>query len=257
VRVLDLAAQGDLGIDRAVLVPQVAPILATYTNMILTEADAYVRGGTNASLNFGTSTTLDIKADTSANTHRQAYLRWNLTGYPSNFVPARIRLTPTSVGTNGSEHAITLTTSTQPGSGTRFATWIPTANIPVKFIITPQAQAAQSVDSWLSLELFSLSYVGGDGVVNLTEFISGTIPSNSTSTFGLTAIDAENSALRITWMTGAGKTNALQVINGAGYTNAFSDIYSVTNTTGPATDYLDTGALTNRPNRYYRVRLVP
>jgi hypothetical protein len=53
-----------------------------------------------------------------------------------------------------------------------------------------------------------------------------------------------------TWATAAGKTNALQRAAGDGgyHSNNFSDIYIVTNTTGPAT---------NGVGRCYRVRLVP
>jgi hypothetical protein len=174
---LNIAAQGDLGVDWAMLELQVAPVQPLYTNSILPEADAYVRGGTNASLNYGTSTTIDIKADSNANTRRQGYLRWNLAGYSNNVLQARIRLTPTSVGTNGLEHGITLTTSNQwgettinwnnqPNGGKRFATWIPVANSPIEFSVTPQVQAAIAGDGLLSLELFSLTDVGGPGLAS-------------------------------------------------------------------------------------------
>ena len=174
---LNVAIAGGVGIDWAMLELQVAPVQTLYTNSILPEADTYVRGGTNADLNYGGSSTLDVKADTSANTKRQAYLRWNLAGYLGNVVQARVRLTPTSVGTNGLEHGITLTTSNQwsennltwnnqPGGGRRFATWIPTANEPVEFVVTPQVQAALAGDGLLSLELSSLSYVGSPGLVS-------------------------------------------------------------------------------------------
>jgi PKD repeat protein len=173
----NVAVQGDAGIDWAMLELQVTPVQTLYTNSILPEADAYVRGGTNATLNFGTSTTIDVKADTSANTQRQGYLRWNLAGYSGSVLQARVRLTPISVGTNGLEHGITLTTSNQwsettlnwnnqPGGCKRFATWIPAANVPVEFVVTPQVQAALAGDGQLSLELFSLSYVGGPGLVS-------------------------------------------------------------------------------------------
>ena len=57
---------------------------------------------------------------------------------------------------------------------------------------------------------------------------------------------------------GSGKTNALQATNGGGYgTNGFADIFTVTNTLGTVTNYLDVGGATNVPARYYRVRLVP
>ena len=37
----------------------------------------------------------------------------------------------------------------------------------------------------------------------------------------------------------------------------FAAIFTATNTTGTTTNYLDSGAATNVPAFYYRVRLVP
>jgi hypothetical protein len=60
-----------------------------------------------------------------------------------------------------------------------------------------------------------------------------------------------------------GATNTLQAAAGGGSggysTNGFTDIFVVTNNTtiGTVTNYLDLGAATNRPARYYRARLVP
>ena len=64
-----------------------------------------------------------------------------------------------------------------------------------------------------------------------------------------------NSDLLITWMTGVGKTNALQAAGNI--LGAYGDIFTVTNTTGSVTNYLDIGGATNSPARFYRVRLVP
>jgi hypothetical protein len=60
-----------------------------------------------------------------------------------------------------------------------------------------------------------------------------------------------------------GQTNALQVSSGGSQgsysTNSFADIFVVTNntTTGTLTNYVDIGAATNTPSRYYRARLAP
>jgi len=102
----------------------------------------------------------------------------------------------------------------------------------------------------------------GDGESNLQEFLAGTDPTNSTSYFHIISITPSNNDVLINWMTGVGKTNALQATAGAGdgsySTNNFADIFTVTNTVGPLTNYLDAGAATNiPPSRYYRVRLVP
>ena len=41
------------------------------------------------------------------------------------------------------------------------------------------------------------------------------------------------------------------------FSNNFTTIFTVTNTVGTTTNYLDVGAATNVPTFYYRVRLVP
>jgi T5SS/PEP-CTERM-associated repeat protein len=100
----------------------------------------------------------------------------------------------------------------------------------------------------------------GDGQNNFQELLSGTDPTNSASAFRITIVSRETDNLRITWMTGLGKTNALQVsagITGGYYATNYTSLFTVTNTTGTLNNYLDIGAATNFPSRYYRVRLVP
>ncbi len=101
----------------------------------------------------------------------------------------------------------------------------------------------------------------GDGQNNLAEFLAGTDPTNSASAFRMTALTQEGSNLRATWTTSSGKTNALQTragdVSGSYDTNDFADIFTVTNTVGSLTNYLDVGVATNTPARFYRVRLVP
>jgi hypothetical protein len=100
----------------------------------------------------------------------------------------------------------------------------------------------------------------GDGMSNQQEYLAGTDPTNSASAFRISAIAREGNDLRVTWMTGPDKTNALQLAAGdvdGGYSNNFADIFTVTNTVGFSTNYLDVGSATNSPSRYYRVRLVP
>lgn len=101
----------------------------------------------------------------------------------------------------------------------------------------------------------------GDGFNNLQEFLAGTDPTNSASYFCITNIMSTGDDVLIEWMTGIGKTNALQATagtdDGSYSTNDFADIFIVTNTVDIITNYLDIGAATNTPARYYRVRLVP
>jgi hypothetical protein len=101
----------------------------------------------------------------------------------------------------------------------------------------------------------------GDGFSNLQEYLAGTDPNNSDSAFGITSISQTGNNVLVTWMMGSGKTNALQWTAGAGdgsyQTNSFANLFIVTNTVGTITNYLDVGGATNKPARYYRVRLVP
>ena len=100
----------------------------------------------------------------------------------------------------------------------------------------------------------------GDGFNNLQEFLAGTDPTNSASYFHITNIMRTGNDLRVTWMMGPGKTNALERTAGAAgsfATNGFTAIFIATNTVGTITNYLDVGGATNKPARYYRVRLVP
>jgi len=118
----------------------------------------------------------------------------------------------------------------------------------------------------------------GDGFSNLQEYLLGTDPTNSASSFQITSLVRTGSDVLVSWVSGIGRTNALQVTAGAGdgsyATNNFVNLFIVTNaiitgitnanwaTTnylyiGGPTNYLDVGGATNKPARYYRVRLVP
>ena len=85
-------------------------------------------------------------------------------------------------------------------------------------------------------------------------------PVSYTGSLRIDSIVRQGNDMRLTWTTVAGKTNVLQAANGAAdgsYSNNFTDIFTVTNMVGTVTNYLDVGAATNFPARYYRVRLVP
>jgi len=81
--------------------------------------------------------------------------------------------------------------------------------------------------------------------------------------FQITSVAREGNDLLITWLMAPGQTNALQVSSGGPHgaytTNIFTDLFTVTNNTtaGALTNYLDIGAATNTPSRYYRARLSP
>lgn len=97
----------------------------------------------------------------------------------------------------------------------------------------------------------------GDGLTDLQEYLAGTDPNDSASAFRVTSVVQTNSDICVTWMMGPGKTNALQALTTTDFTTNMADIFTVTNTTGTITNYLDVGAAANEPARFYRVRLVP
>ncbi|HUJ12007.1 MAG TPA: hypothetical protein VL171_18515, partial [Verrucomicrobiae bacterium] len=113
----------------------------------------------------------------------------------------------------------------------------------------PQADAAADPD--------------GDGQNNQAEFLSGTNPTNSLSGLRIISAAADNNDAVITWRTAGGRTNAVQATGGdtnGDYTTNFADISGLIIIPGSGdatTNFVDTGGATNRPDRYYRIRLVP
>ena len=95
-----------------------------------------------------------------------------------------------------------------------------------------------------------------DGMSNWAEFLAGTNPTNSASVLRLTDIARQGNDLRITWTMGSGKTNVLERAAAPGGASNFTDAFTVL-TVGSITNYLDVGAATSAPARYYRVRLGP
>ncbi len=101
----------------------------------------------------------------------------------------------------------------------------------------------------------------GAGFTVLQDYLVGVDPTNPAAAFRITSVTQQGNDVLVTWTMGPGRTNALQAtagdMNGGFGTNSFADIFTVTNTVGTVTNYLDASAATNFPTRYYRVRLVP
>jgi hypothetical protein len=77
----------------------------------------------------------------------------------------------------------------------------------------------------------------------------------------ITSITKQGSDLNITWATTGGVTNAVQATLGTpGYNTNFVDISGpiiILGSGDTTTNYVDSGAATNSPAKFYRVRLVP
>ena len=171
---LNLAVQGDVAIDWAMLDLRTAPLTNTTTQVILPAADAHVRGGASAGANFGSETVLTLKEDSSADLRRRALLRWDLGAVTGEVLHAAIRLTPVLVGFNGLEHCAAVgdgadwsetavTWGNRPAAGRRFASWIPRTGQAVEIPVTPQVVESLRSGGDFSVELFSLTDAGGDG----------------------------------------------------------------------------------------------
>jgi hypothetical protein len=99
---------------------------------------------------------------------------------------------------------------------------------------------------------------GCRGVVAMSGHVTVKLGSLSTP-YQITGITQQGNDILVSWITGGiCLTNILQRATGTAdgsFTNNFTDIFTLTNTLGNVTNYLDAGAATNFPARYYRVRV--
>jgi len=103
----------------------------------------------------------------------------------------------------------------------------------------------------------------GKGMSNTNQFLAGLNPTNPASVFRILSVLPQGNDMVIIWATGGGPTNAVQATGGdvnGGYATNFTDISGLIAIPGSGdttNNYHDTGAATNNPSRYYRIRLGP
>lgn len=103
----------------------------------------------------------------------------------------------------------------------------------------------------------------GKGMSNTNQFLAGLNPTNANSMLRFISVAAQGSNMVVTWKTAGVRINVVQATKGSGvggYSNSFQDISGPITINIPgdtSTNYTDAGGATNRPSRYYRIRLGP
>ena len=103
----------------------------------------------------------------------------------------------------------------------------------------------------------------GDGMNNLQEYLSGTVPTDGASLLHITSVTPQSNNVVVAWQTAGGRTNVLQATTSppsGSYTTNFVDVspFIIIQGSGDTTtNYTDSGGATNSPAHYYRVRLQP
>jgi hypothetical protein len=98
----------------------------------------------------------------------------------------------------------------------------------------------------------------GDSLSNLREFQLGTDPRDNNSPFRVTAATLQGSDVLVSWQSVGGMTSAVEsALNPAGSYSNISGNIIITGSGLITTNYLDIGAATNSPVRFYHIHLVP
>ena len=248
------------------------------------QADAYVRDGTYAALNFGTDTILTVKRDPTANFSRESFLRFASPSFPGVLADAQLRLQPAAANLSGT-HAValvtddtwnesTITWNTKPASGATLATWIPQAGVPVQVSVADALRQDTTTNGWLSLRLYATNSTT-DGKVDysskeagavtapqLSLFYTNTQPLSATQSFWVTVTVPQapvlsqasylGGAFRMTVAGDGGPDYEVQV------STNLHDWSTLLSTNGPAG--LFTFAVSNvvaLPQSFYRIELGP
>ncbi|QNM98796.1 polysaccharide lyase family 8 super-sandwich domain-containing protein [Chitinimonas koreensis] len=140
-------------------------------------ADAYVRSGSYANTNFGSTAVSEVKKE-AAGYDRQTLLRFDLSSIVGTIVNAKVRLSPIYKGTaSGIVHQAylvptdswgetTVSWNNKPATSTLLASWtVPDLNAWTEFDATAAVQAAAGSDELVSFLIDSAANYGGEGWV--------------------------------------------------------------------------------------------
>lgn len=151
------------------------PSPAVHLLNALPDGDTYVRDGSYAAENYGSSATLVVK-NSSSGYNRISYLRFGLPLFSAPVSSAKIRLVPTFAGAAGNINAMATTAgnwtetgvawNSRPASGAAFTEWTGmSAGVPVEIDVTAQVNTALVSGQPLMLAVFSPSNTGSNGDV--------------------------------------------------------------------------------------------
>ena len=140
-------------------------------------ADAFVRDGTYASTNYGTTGYLTVKND-AASYMRKALVKFNLASVSGTIDSATLRLTPTAVGMSGIAHNLYqtatdswtetgVTWNTRPANGSLLASYtVPALNTTMQVDVSSTAKAVMGGSKLLSFGIESPTNYGASGSVD-------------------------------------------------------------------------------------------
>jgi hyaluronate lyase len=142
-------------------------------NSLAAAADAHVRNGSYADTNYGTSTVLDVKKE-STGYDRQAFVKFDLGGVTGTVSSATLRLYPTAAGATGIVNQALLSASdtwteagltwnTKPAAPTTLGSWTVVPGSYVDVDVTSHVVTAMSGDKLVSFMLDAAANTGSNG----------------------------------------------------------------------------------------------
>ncbi len=142
------AYSNTIAIDNVTWTGYIAPI----TIVLAPLADAFVKGGADANINFGTDATLIVKESTSDIWDRRSFLKFDLSAIIGTVTTAKIRL-KVSAGSAGAIHKLhAVTNDNWTESGSTGITW---GNQPATSSLI-STQTVPSTNGWMEFDVTTL-----------------------------------------------------------------------------------------------------